>query len=538
MVWRTKILSGGGAQLKKIILILFLLPLIGVSVFADTVVYKSGGEIECEVLQQNTDNVIVRCKLNGDWVTKTIPRASIQTTHLTKGDQSDGKGVIPKNPPSDATAKSESKKSTANSSGESASKTKTPELQSPSDLKPWIRKSLGSAKSGEVIILALRGEFTEDRADSIGETISPGAMKAMVECALERSPALIVLEIDSPGGSVQVMDNVIEQTVVLQVEKKMRVVAWPKQAGSAASILSLACKEIVVHPLTRMGAATMIYGSGDKYGERVEGPKNALDQKLQSWSDASKRQILELTGRDATIQEAMQFPEKQLWYSKTSGFSNTVPPNNLGSEWMHLDNSIEKPMVLTSRQMMDINLARGSANDEVELLALLKLAPTSKVIRIDLLDPAIAPAIEELQKYYSNIDEEFYKLDSQFRNKLTKLYDQIELARRVAQVVVSTDQITEKQLKELQVQITNCITAMPTLSVRQIELLSIKDSSLKICYEVSLRFAKNSLIQAKNTLQTGMKLRTISINDIATDIDLAQQDVHNARIGCPPESKK
>ena len=96
--------------MNKLILILFLVPFIGVSVFADTVVYKSGGEIECEVLQKNADNIIVRCKLNGDWVTKTIPRASIQKIHLTKGDQSDGKGVIPKSPPSDAAAKSESKK--------------------------------------------------------------------------------------------------------------------------------------------------------------------------------------------------------------------------------------------------------------------------------------------------------------------------------------------------------------------------------------------------------------------------------------------
>lgn len=524
--------------MNKLILILFLVPFIGVSVFADTVVYKSGGEIECEVLQQNADNIIVRCKLNGDWVTKTIPRASIQTIHLTKGDQSDGKGVIPKSAASDATAKSESKKSTANPASESASKTKTPELQGPSDLKPWIRKSLGSAKSGEIIILVLRGEFTNDRADSIGETISPGAMKAMVECALERSPALIVLEIDSPGGLVSVMDNVIEQTVVLQVEKKIRVVAWPKKAGSAASILCLACKEIVVHPLTRMGAATMIYGGKFKHGERVEGPKNALDQKMESWSDASKRQILELTGRDAMIQEAMQFPEKQLWYSKTSGFSNTIPPRNLESEWMQLDDSIEKPMVLTSKQMMDINLAKGSANDEVELLALLKLGPSAKVIRIDLLDPVIAPAIEELQKYYSNIDEEFDKLDSQFRNKLEKLYDKIELAERVAQVVVSTNKITEQQLKELQVQISSCITAIPTLTTRLKELLFIQNSRLKICYEVELEAAKRSLITAKTTLQTGVKLRTISTNQIAFDINLARECIHNARMGCPPESKK
>ena len=524
--------------MKKLILILFVAPLIGVSVFADTVVYKSGGEIECEVLQQNTDNIIVRCQLNGNWVTQPIPRLSIQTIHLTHGDQSDGKGVIPKSSPSDANAKGESKKSTANPASESASKTKTPELQSPSDLKPWIRKSLGSIKSGEVVILTLRGEFTNDTADSIGETISPGAMKAMVECALERSPALIVLEIDSPGGSVQVMNNVIEQTVVLQVEKKIRVVAWPKKAGSAASILSLACKEIVVHPLTRMGAATMIYGSGDKYGERVEGPKNALDHKMESWSDASKRQILELTRRDAMIQEAMQFPEKQLWYSKISGFSNTVPPRNLGSEWMQLDDSIEKPMVLTSKQMVDIKLAVGSANDEVELLALLKLAPTSKVIRIDLLDPVIAPAIEELQKYYSNINDELYKLDNQFRNKLEKLYDKIEQASRVSQVVVSTQQITDKQLKELQVQISSCITAMPTLSARLKALLLSQNLDLEICYEVELEAAKRSLNQAKSTLQTGMKLGTISTSDIARDIDWARECVHNARMGCPPESKK
>jgi hypothetical protein len=337
---------------------------------------------------------------------------------------------------------------------------------------------------------------------------------------------------------VSVMDNVIEQTVVLQVEKKIRVIAWPKKAGSAASILCLACKEIVVHPLTRMGAATMIYGGEFKHGERVEGPKNALDQKMESWSDASKRQILELTGRDAMIQEAMQFPEKQLWYSKTSGFSNTIPPRNLESEWMQLDDSIEKPMVLTSKQMMDINLAKGSANDEVELLALLKLAPSAKVIRIDLLDPVIAPAIEELQKYYSNIDEELDKLDSQFRNKLEKLYDKIELAGRVAQVVVSTNKITEQQLKELQVQISGCITAIPTITARLKELLLTQNSRLKICYEVELEAAKRSLITAKTTLQTGVKLRTISTNQIALDINLARECIHNARMGCPPESKK
>ena len=524
--------------MKKLMLILFLVAFIGVSVFADTVIYKSGGVLDCEVLQQNADNIIARCKLNGDWVTKTITRASIQTIDLTKGDQSDGKGVIPKTPPSDATAKSESKKSTENPASESASKTKTPELQRPSDLKPWIRKSLGSAKSGEVVILALRGEFTNDSADSIGETISPGAMKAMVECALERSPAVIVLEIDSPGGLVSVMDNVIEQTVVLQVEKKIRVVAWPKKAGSAASILCLACKEIVVHPLTRMGAATMIYGGEFKHGERVEGPKNALDQKMESWSDASKRQILELTGRDAMIQEAMQFPEKQLWYSKESGFSDTVPPHNLGSEWMQLDDSIEKPMVLTSKQMMDINLAKGSANDEVELLALLKLGPSAKVIRIDLLDPVIAPAIEELQKYNSDIDEELDKLESQFVDKLEKVYDKIELAGRVARLCVSTKTIPEKQIKDLSAKVSGCITAIPTLTARLKELLLNRDSQLEICYEVQLEAAKRSLITAKNTLQTGVKLGKILTSEIARDIDWASECIHNARMGCPPESKK
>ena len=96
----------------------------------------------------------------------------------------------------------------------------------------------------------------------------------------------------------------------------------------------------------------------------------------------------------------------------------------------------------------------------------------------------------------------------------------------------------QKQIKDLSAKVSGCITAIPTLTARLKELLLNRDSQLEICYEVQLEAAKRSLITAKNTLQTGVKLGKILTSEIARDIDWASECIHNARMGCPPESKK
>ena len=168
---------------------------------------------------------------------------------------------------------------------------------------PDALPSRTGSDGGEVVILSLRGKFDFFGID--GGSISPDAIDTMLQLAKERKPAAIVLDIDSGGGLVLVMHKLMKDLLKLQQDDHVRVIAWPREAYSAAAVSTLTCKEVVVRPTTRLGAATKVVGN-----DEAPVDTSAMGQKRAAVEAALMRQVSEVTGVDRRVFEAMMIPQR------------------------------------------------------------------------------------------------------------------------------------------------------------------------------------------------------------------------------------
>jgi hypothetical protein len=211
---------------------------------------------------------------------------------------------------------------------------------------------------------------------------SPAQMRGITAQAVEReinSPearfaSVIVLDIDGPGGLVSEMQEIVEILFKAQSLDQRRIVALPRDAFSAWSMICLACKEIVVTPTSRMGAAVTVTKMISGYVEAPEG-KDAVSQKMAAPWKARMRSICRFTNRCECIPDAMCEQGKQLWWSPTKGLSA-----QRGSEpdWKCLDDHVGV-CCLTGDELVETKVAIGMVRSVQELPSLLGL-PAATVV--------------------------------------------------------------------------------------------------------------------------------------------------------------
>ena len=117
-----------------------------------------------------------------------------------------------------------------------------------------------------------------------------------IQRAEEANVDMIVFELDSPGGQLDVMDRMIEKVRELNGLKTVAYV--PRQALSAAAIFSLACDEIVIGPSALFGDAGPIFlDEGFMFQHAPEKVRSHLSQQV--------RELAESGGRPPALAEAM-----------------------------------------------------------------------------------------------------------------------------------------------------------------------------------------------------------------------------------------
>lgn len=86
--------------------------------------------------------------------------------------------------------------------------------------------------------------------------IGPDVKAKWIAKALDQAAAFnanyIVFDIDSPGGEVYEMKDILE---VLSKQSRFQTIAYVRRAMSAAAIIALSCRTIVVEPRAGIGAA-------------------------------------------------------------------------------------------------------------------------------------------------------------------------------------------------------------------------------------------------------------------------------------------
>lgn len=250
------------------------------------------------------------------------------------------------------------------------------------------RVALAQDKSPVISVIQMHGTVGKIPGNRSGD---PSFTAETLETALKKAkamnPCAIVLDIEGPGGLVSEMRKMVDVLYKAQTVDDMRVVAMVRNAYSAWAIIALACKEIIVIPTSKLGAAVVIQSNGQ--GGFVEAPEEqgAVAQKFIAPWMALCRQVDDLTGRCSCIRDAMVIQDKELWGSPKLGLADAA---GNGPDWKCLDNKVTV-CCLTADEMLNYGLATDRIKDPVkgldELPIALKCPPGTSVKRV------IAPSV-------------------------------------------------------------------------------------------------------------------------------------------------
>lgn len=130
----------------------------------------------------------------------------------------------------------------------------------------WLLLALGGSSAraqggeGEVLVLTVEGPVTP----AMGAYLARG-----FEAAEESGAALLILRLDTPGGSVEVMGQLVRQ--LSNASLPTLVYVWPSgaRAASAGTFITLSADLAAMAPQTTIGAASVVGGGGEEIDETL-----------------------------------------------------------------------------------------------------------------------------------------------------------------------------------------------------------------------------------------------------------------------------
>lgn len=145
-----------------------------------------------------------------------------------------------------------------------------------------------------VVVLSYDGPVTP----AMVEYISRG-----IRLAEERSAELIIFQLNTPGGSTDLMTRVIQRIRASRVPLVVYVTPRGAMAASAGTLITLAGHLSAMAPETTIGAASPVGGEGEDLGETMEA-KIKNDMKALARTLAGQRGKAAIELAEATIENA------------------------------------------------------------------------------------------------------------------------------------------------------------------------------------------------------------------------------------------
>jgi len=197
----------------------------------------------------------------------------------------------------------------------------------------------------------------------VGETVVASVLEKSFADAVNRKPTVVILVIDSPGGSVGEVDKILE--VIRSHARKLRLVVYVRNSAlSAAAITAMAVKEVYMHPSGIIGAATA-------FEIAPTGVPREIAEKFQSVWRATARSCAEAGGHESLLAEAMVDKGMQLWVSVQDG--RKIISERAGGPDARMITRRGKLLTMTASEAVDCGLALGVAEDYEKLRELLKI---------------------------------------------------------------------------------------------------------------------------------------------------------------------
>lgn len=206
-----------------------------------------------------------------------------------------------------------------------------------------------------------RGVFVLPWKDGVGQTARAHEIEQMGLEADKWGPGqLIIMEIESPGGLVTEIYRISD--AIQDLRKRHRLVAWIREAISAAACTALHCDEIYFQTVGALGATTMIRGADSVQGKSLEQFMNDMGA------------VVESNGRPSFLLDAMVKADRILTYVKDPVTGKVTFYDHFTKLPGEVVLSDEKDnLVFNASNALDCGLSKGTADSNEELAVLLGL---------------------------------------------------------------------------------------------------------------------------------------------------------------------
>lgn len=164
---------------------------------------------------------------------------------------------------------------------------------------------LGSAFAAEESFTGKVVQINIGKED-LGNSQSYKFMKRIIGRAVEEKASAIILNLHTPGGlAFETSELMVQDLQPVQVP----VYAFVNtQAMSAGALITATCNKIYMAPVSTIGAAGLVDGTGGEIEEMMR-------KKLESFFQATVRSVAKKNGHDPAIYEAMMVPaEKEITF--------------------------------------------------------------------------------------------------------------------------------------------------------------------------------------------------------------------------------
>ena len=153
-----------------------------------------------------------------------------------------------------------------------------------------------SAQSDSPLVIVLDAEGAV--APAMQEYIQRG-----LEIAERREADLIILQLDTPGGSIDTMNNIIQRIRDSRIPVVVYVSPRGAMAASAGTIITLAGHAAAMAPETIIGAASPVGGQGEDLGETMKAKEiEALKATVRTLAERRSEKAIALA--ESAIEEA------------------------------------------------------------------------------------------------------------------------------------------------------------------------------------------------------------------------------------------
>jgi membrane-bound serine protease (ClpP class) len=147
----------------------------------------------------------------------------------------------------------------------------------------------------QVLLLTAQGPLTP----AMAEYLDRGLTRAEQEAA-----GVVIFQLDTPGGSVDLMNRMVQRILNSQVPVVIFIAPRGAIAGSAGTVITLAGHAAAMAPETAIGAASPVGAQGEDLGETIEvKAKEILKAKARSLASRRGEEATALA--EATIEEAV-----------------------------------------------------------------------------------------------------------------------------------------------------------------------------------------------------------------------------------------